>query len=498
MSTVQSYTAELQSIQNLIMRQSSIVSPDDLHKLMSLQCEAFVQKLGTVAAIDVSGVDDLTQLVQSGPWKDTHKQRLVMAFSTALINAPDERKSKASKRDNQETTAFQNWAVQSEADIIRAPDIGFQVKINTAVQMMKRMGLILASEASKGHIMQVLLAACPEYLHSQTPVTVRDDYLKLKTAITRRFKNTRDAGPQGFIIDWPTTPAQLPESQQQIIFDGHLPVVLCTVEAIVGAKEIPAMRGNAAKLKQQQMQPVGGMAGGPMNHQMMMQMWMQQTMQHMHAQAAAGSQGSGSSTDDINLRFNAGPYRPRQLEQPMQGQLALPAPPSQLALPAPAHFAASGSVESLRAEAVGGITPASSPTKSEGQLSPSAQAARFMARLQGNVADDDDDEEKDDDAAADSDLKKRPASTVKGNVKAKAKAKPNVKPTAGKKSDLIFKPKIDCEDSRKQYLFRSGLPVSVAGISSQVFPYNAHGGKKGAETAAKKWLCDFKKSHKCA
>ena len=75
---------------------------------MSLQCEAFVQKLDTVAALDISGVDELTQIVQAGPWKDVHKQRLVMAFSTALINGPAAGKAKSTKRESQEITAFQN------------------------------------------------------------------------------------------------------------------------------------------------------------------------------------------------------------------------------------------------------------------------------------------------------------------------------------------------------------------------------------------------------
>lgn len=470
---------------------------------MSLQCEAFVQRLSTVAAIDITAVDELTQLVQAGPWKDSHKRRLVMAFSTALTNAPDEH-MKATKRDNQEITGFQNWAVQSEADIICAPDIGFLVKISTAVQMMKRMGLILASETSKGHIMQVLLAACPEYLRSQTPVTVREDYLRLKAAITRAFKNTRDPGPQGFIKNWPTTPDQLPESQREIIFQGHAPVVLCKVESMVVAKELLSLRGNATKLKQQaqQMQPMGGMGGRsplPMDPQMMMQMLMQQTMQHMQAAGAHGSQmASGSSANDIDIRFNtAGPYRPRQLEQPVQGQPALPAPPCQLALPPPVQCAANASTESLEPGLLS-KSPASSPTKSEGsatQLSPSAQAARFLASLKGHTADD----ETDDDAGGNnSDPMKRPSSKVKGNAKAKSKTKPKVKATACKTSELAFKPKIDCEESRKQYLFRSGIPVSVGGVSTQVFAYAAHGGKKGAEKAAKQYLCAFKKKHKCA
>ena len=400
MSTVQSYTTELHAIQNLITRQSAIIPSDDLHKLMSLQCEAFVQKLDTVAALDIRGVDELTQIVQAGPWKDVHKQRLVLACSMALITGPASGKAKPAKRESQEITAFQNWAVQSEADVFRNPGIPFHAKISTAVQMMKRLGLILPSEDSKGHIMCVLLAACPEWLQTQTPPSVREEYLKLTGAIRTAFKNTRHPGPQGFIVQWPETPAELPLPQREIMFGDQTPVVVCNSAALTGAKEYLAMRGNSSKLKQQvQPSTAGGMAGGPMNNPMMVM------FQQMHRMmAAAGSHGGGSSSDDINLSFNGNANRPRQLQhqlqgqlhQPVQGQLALTA--GQLALPAPdLKHNVHGSTDSSVADSLGGHTPTPSPTKSDGQLSPAAQAKRFMDSLQGKIEDDADDDDDDDD-----------------------------------------------------------------------------------------------------
>jgi len=161
-----------------------------------------------------------------------------------------------------------------------------------------------------------------------------------------------------------------------------------------------------------------------------------------------------------------------------------------------------GSFDSSVTDSLGGHTPTPSPTKSDGLLSPAAQAKRFMDSLQGKVEDaaDDDDDDDDDDGTV---TKKKPA--AKGNAKAKAKAKATAKPSAlvhapaaGKKSDLIFKPKVDHEQSRKQYLFRSGIPVHAGGLPSLAFTYCEYGGKKGAEAAVKQHLRDFKKSHKCA
>ena len=473
---------------------------------MSLQCEAFVQKLDTVAALDIIGVDGLTQLVQAGPWKDVHKQRLVMAFSTGLVSARGQ--PKPAKRDSQEITAFQNWAVQSEADVLKTHGINFQVKVNTAVQMMTRMGLILPSEDSKAHIMCVLLAACPEHLRTQNATSVREDYLKLTGSIRSSFKNTRNPGPQGFIVQWPDTPDGLPASQREIIFGDQPYVAICTAAEVTGAREYLAMRGNSSKLKQQ-MQPSAGTCGPMNNPMMMMFQQMQQTMQHC-MMAAGGSHG-GSNSDDINISFNQHANRPKQLQQqpfqqqhqqPVQGQLALEAPPGQLALPSPGlNRNLRGSTESVASDMFGGSnTPLASPHKSEGHLSPDDQARRFLMSLGGRAVGETADDADDADEADDADPKKKPAS--KGN-KAKAKAKAKAKPlvhtaAAAKKTTVFFKPKIDCEHSRSQYLFRSGIPKNAGGLPSQTFAYSAHGGKKGAEKAALKYLSDFKKSHTCA
>ena len=105
MSTYQTFRAELDAIQKLIARQSSIVSSDDVQQLMSIQCEAFVQKVSTVTGLDIDAVDALTVVMQGGPWRDQHKSRLCLAFSAAVIMSGNPSKD---KREGQEITAFQN------------------------------------------------------------------------------------------------------------------------------------------------------------------------------------------------------------------------------------------------------------------------------------------------------------------------------------------------------------------------------------------------------
>ena len=497
MSTVQSYINELQAVQALIRRQSATLSHDDLQKLMALQCEAFVQKLDTVTALDIPSVDQLTQIVQGGPWLDPIKARLIMKFSTALVDAKPAGKAKQSRRDGQEISSFQNFAIACEAEVLKAEGVAFKVKVNTAIKMMKRMGLILPSEDSKAHMMSVLLASCPVWMREQTPRSVRDEYIKFTTLTRNTFKNTRNPGPMGYIVEWPDAPSALPQSQREIIFGAEEPVVLCDAETLAEARSYLSMRGNNSMLKQEQQTPVQAPTTMAMPMAMTLQQMQQLMLQQMQQFMAPGQQmmASGSSgargSNEIALSFTngAGANGANQQHQqhgyqsqPVQGQqLALEGPPQQLGLPG--ACAGAGQLQLAlqnhgSSESLGGLTP-QRPPSSDVQISPAEQAKKFLTAMQGGVPDEDDD----DDATADVDdgaVKKRPAAS-------KSSAKKTKMP------DLRFKPKIDCEDSRTQYLFRCGIPVHAGGEPSVTFKYADHGGKKGAEKAAKKHLAEFEK-----
>ena len=376
--------------------------------------------------------------------------------------------------------------------------------------MMRRMGLILPSEDSKAHMMCVLLASCPAWLRAQTPTSVRAEYVKFTALIRSTFKNTRKPGPMGYIVEWPEAPSALPQSQREIIFGAEEPVVLCDAETIAEARGYLSMRGNNAMLKQQQQTP--GQApttmAMPMPMQQMQQLMFQQMQQFMAAgqqMMAHGSSGArGSNEIALSFTNGAGADANQQRQQhgyQVQGQqLALDGPPQQLALPGPSAGAGQLALQNrCSSDSLGGLTPQRSPA-SDAQLSPEAQAKKFLTAMQGAVPDedaDDDDDDDDDDATAGGDkkkdLKKRPAAS-----KSSAKKNTRVKTSVAKLSELRFKPKVDCEASRKQYLFRCGIPAHAGGTPSVTFKFADHGGKAAAERAANKHFVEFKKTHKCA
>ena len=78
--------------------------------------------------------------------------------------------------------------------------------------------------------------------------------------------------------------------------------------------------------------------------------------------------------------------------------------------------------------------------------------------------------------------RKRPASAIAVKLKAP-----------------VFRPSYALEESRQQVQCRTGLKASLAGgVISPCFKYkNFSNGKTGAVKAAKKWLADFRKNHKC-
>ena len=505
MSTVASFRAELDAVQQLLIRQRELVSADDLSQLQSAQCEAFVRKINTITDLSLEAIANLTELIANGNWCGSHKSRLTMSLSTALIHA-DTYQQRSDRRKGQENTTFQHWAIQSEAEIFADPLIAFPAKLQLLCKMLHRLGMILPSERSKGHFMKVMLAACPEYTRTLSPDTAWDLYQDLKRKVHLEFKNVRKPGPMGFIQYYPDHPQQLPQSQFNMIFADQAPVTLCDGNAIADAAEILALRGNSSKLttnkkcntlQQQPLQlqlPCASPQQQPAMHPFMNQFASFMAQQMCHQTSGMPCMG------DVPLHLFPGAG---------SGQHVAPGAGScqQFAPPRVGQFKGAGSSLALMDSPGSPNSPLTVPraemagTDTKTTLSPAKQAARFMQAMAGKSIDDgtDDDDEEDDDGDGDADVLKKPASKAKSSAKAKpkgkAKGKAKGKPKTAK--GLLFTPIVQLEASRSQFLFRPGLPFSVSGESTKNFSFDVHGGKAKAEKAANRWLETFKSSHRC-
>ena len=508
MATAEIFQTELTSMQSLLRQQAAIVTPEDLTQLIAVQCEAFIQKIATISDIDVPAIVKLTSVIESGCWTGEQKGRLIMALN-ALLSSGATAPKNGSKRQSQEIMSFHRWTVQEEAVVIIAPDVAFSAKTKVVCQVMKRMGLVGASERSKAHIMKILMAACVEFMKTLDADAAWKQYQELKRKIHLAFKNNKAPGRMGYIVEYTDDPNHLPKSQFDVIFNGKTPVTLSFEDqALNCADELLSMRGDNSKLTQNvKTSPMLQLQGQSPQQQLMSNPFF---MQMANAFAPMMRQGGlslpffpGAGADPSAMlprkrtlceleECNAGPAMQQQQQQlaltdggHVQGQLAQqghqPALPGQQPDP-------STPKKHLKNLAAGAGTT----------LSPAEQAQRFMTAMKGGKApaevDDgqDDEEENDDDDDDDDDgaapVMKKPASKT---AAAKAAAK-----TAAKKG-IVFNPKVELEKTRDQWLFRPGVSVSVGGEPSCAFKFEDFGGKAKAEKAAKAHLVTFRASHKC-
>jgi len=100
---------------------------------------------------------------------------------------------------------------------------------------------------------------------------------------------------------------------------------------------------------------------------------------------------------------------------------------------------------------------------------------------------------------------KRPAAALSAAKRMKAEPasaspKATAKAPVAKPGNIVFKPSYGIEESRNQVQCRTGLKtIENRGVIAPCFKFKKFAnGKAGAIKAAKKWLDDFKKKHKCA
>ena len=522
MPTVAIFRTELDKIQLLLTRQSAIVDAQESTTLHATQCEVFCRKIEQVVGMTVDAVTELTEIISRGSWTAAQKGRLTVCLNDTLTTTENRSVQGGARRVGQEISSFQHWAVQEEADILSASDMAFSFKIKTVISMMRRMGLILASERSKGHIFKCMLAACPEFTNTQDSDSAWVLFQDYKRLVHLAFKNTRDPGPMGYITDYPEKPEQLPESQRQLIFVGQPPVQLfSSATALSDVDQLFTFRGNSGKLSVNKKQPLQLQLGGqqqsmpmmqnvpmmgmcnPMQMQQMAFMYMQQ-MQQFQMQQAAGMHQQNAGEVPMHLfpgmtGANGSFSRKRSQLKLEDAHSPAGSAAGQLALAdeSPDSNASNASPPGTPRAGLQGMLPNASPTT----MSPAEQAKRFLDAMSNEPSDpagDNAEGESDDDVCM-----RRPAAKGKSKAKAKAKAKAkgtgkgHVKADHAKVKNFIFKPKIELEATRNHYLCRPGLPFSVCGESSACFKFSAHGGKKGAYKKAQEWLSTFKRTHKC-
>ena len=151
---------------------------------------------------------------------------------------------------------------------------------------------------------------------------------------------------------------------------------------------------------------------------------------------------------------------------------------------------AQAAVDALKCRSDKKAAAAAAAAQAQKSAADAAKQAAAAADARAGKPDDGDAGKPDDGAP----VMRKPAARKSGAAPMKA---PRVKREPNAKS--VFKPTYNVEETRQQVQCRTGLKAGEAGgVIAPAFRYkNFPSGKTGAVNAAKKWLADFRKKHKC-
>ena len=518
MAAVAAFKSELAAMQRLLTQQRDILAAEDLSRLLALQGSSFTTRAGRLTDLKIEDVSELTTLIQQGPFPTSQQHAIIMTLATSLH---DPKSSAKEKRCQQELWHFQNYPIEAEKNVLCDPALSMTIKVEKGLDVLERIGAVLLKETCKKHVLSAICAAhqvarqgrATNGTHlmqgmemQETGVAyqptlwsaqdLRSWLLYFKGQYTTRFKNKRADAAIGHIDKYPEHPSAIMYGSAKVT---PLPITAESLGSIADnvwcrrhaqalrGTDVQALRGTDVQLcntqNQNQSNPMA-----PMTQMMQVMMTAMQGIA-MQSQGMAGTHNS----NEIELRRPA----------PGQGirRRAIEDQPAEQSVPQ--HDVRASPPAEQRPElppANGENTVRTAPASS---MSPQEQADKLIKALTDGDVDDDDDDTTAAGATPTADKAKgkgKAKAKPKAKTKAKAAAKKNSKTAVKKavaKGDHIFSPRYELEASRDQYLFRPGLPVSVGGESTKCFKFDIHGGKKGAEKAAKEWFKKFKTTHSC-
>ena len=530
-AAVAAFKSELTAMQRLLTQQRDILAAEDLARLFTLQGSAFVTRAERLTDLAIEDVSELTTLVQQGPWPASQQNAIIMALATSLH---EPRNAAKERRCQQELWHFQNYTITEEKRVLCDPKLSMTIKIEKGLDVLERIGAVLLKEVCKKHVLGVICAAhqvakqgqitegthLMQAMGMQETATadceqtewsahdLRSWLVYFKGQYTTRFKNKRADAAIGHIARYPERPSAIDQMFPYSAMYGSAEVtpLPITADALTRITENVWCRRHAQALRDTPVQARTMQVQNPSNQMAPMVQMMQMMMTAM--------QGMTGMQNSPNIELTT----PQRQTRPRPG-LGVRTTSRNFPAIEDTHVQGENSTVEQSASLHAGpeLPPAAtvntSPATTASSMSPQEQADKLIKAMQDGASDDDGDGD-DDKNAADAD----PADgTTKGSGKkdkAKAKAKPKAKPKAVAKNaakkqskiavkkavtkgEHLFNPKYELEASRDQYLFRPGLPVSIGGESTKCFKFDIHGGKKGAEKAAKAYFNRFKATHSC-
>lgn len=306
---------DLGKVHRLVETQGQLMTSEAVDQLAAVW-ERKINGLNLSADMAQKFVEQLKQ----GPWSDHHKKGLITAINSSVLKNTT---SSPNRRKLQDIPNISTFLSKKDFEVLANGNVPLQNKIDQVVCRMVRLGMHCPSEPSVGRIVVVMTKLgvnAGKNDGNETWALVKEVKRVLKCRINGLPKDPEH------IVQYPATPAQLPEWLQKRAYDEHDAPGEGALSLLDLSDSKVALRSNSKLLPKNQQtslvprQPSSSSTGvdmsNPMAGMMQMQMMCWQNMMNM--------MNPETQTNNFNLNL----LRPLNKTQ----QKALPAPPTTIPL----------------------------------------------------------------------------------------------------------------------------------------------------------------------
>ena len=424
------YGKELQSVQNLIVQQRSLVAAPAFEKLASIQADTFAERAKRLIGISADQVAQLTTLVEGGPWNDTQRTNLVIALASALGGGERCDAGKKEKRQSQDLLHFQNYSTEADNLVYTDTSACLVAKFQVAVARLDKLEAVLISEESKRRIVSVV--CCTMGSQQWTDSDLRSWYLHFKKVYTAKFKSRHAAQSIGHILAYPESPNQIGDEKRKLMYGDEVPVRMPISDThFTALHNMIWCRGNATALKAPAIATPQSAAGSSTDNPLLQLM----------SVLTSAAQLLGGGNSEVELPGHRRPLLSLQ-DVPRTSSAGMQRASSKASVDTDSQQSKCGGLAIEDAKAPPTHQPSEPvqllpPTTQHEQLTltPAEQAKKFLTDLKGGAAGDDDDDDDDDCVTPMKAAKKRPAAHTAKTTPSKTK-----KPSSAKAMKTMAKP----------------------------------------------------------
>ena len=229
MASVDALIKELDGIPSYL-QESALLVPD-VTKLKAAQAITIKAKLQILSSLSLSDATRLKRAISSVGWSETENSEIAAIVDDAVANSSP---SKKMRRANQRCLTWEFYPTDKDWELFCDSGTPWSIKYERAKIVCRKIGLLLPSETTRGRILDVLLLA------NKLPIERDSGFYKslekLSAVLDPLHRETFRGG--GHIIDFPTSPKDLPAKHYSYSYPEDLPAMREFIELGHGTKDV--------------------------------------------------------------------------------------------------------------------------------------------------------------------------------------------------------------------------------------------------------------------